>query len=141
MRVADINTFREYQKRVAVIVDEMHVKDDLVYDKHTGSLNGFANLGDSSCMLSSVGEVVQTKKNVGLLQKTGSVFGTATQTPCLSRNECGRKCGWALHHLQLQLRLRSHIPPAYAQPSKTDQRADHQQVYRLQIERMETAIR
>ena len=46
MRVAEINTCCEYQRCVALIMDEMHVKNDLVYDKHTGSLIGFANIGD-----------------------------------------------------------------------------------------------
>ena len=27
-------------------MDEMHVKEDLVFDKHTGALVGFTNLGD-----------------------------------------------------------------------------------------------
>lgn len=31
---------------VFIIMDEMHVKEDLVYDKHTGELIGFTNLGD-----------------------------------------------------------------------------------------------
>jgi len=26
-------------------MDEMHIYDDLVYDKHTGALLGFTNLG------------------------------------------------------------------------------------------------
>ena len=27
-------------------MDEMHIKEDLVYNKHTGELVGFVNLGD-----------------------------------------------------------------------------------------------
>lgn len=29
-----------------LLLDEMHVRQDLVYDKHTGALTGFCNLGD-----------------------------------------------------------------------------------------------
>lgn len=31
---------------IAIVVDEMHIKEDLVYDKHTGELIGFTNLGE-----------------------------------------------------------------------------------------------
>ena len=31
---------------VSVIIDEMYIKEDLVFDKHTGSLTGFTDLGD-----------------------------------------------------------------------------------------------
>ena len=30
---------------MVLILDEMHIKEDLVYDKHTGELVGFTNLG------------------------------------------------------------------------------------------------
>ena len=29
-------------------MDEVHIKDDLVYDKHEGTLVGFVNLGDTN---------------------------------------------------------------------------------------------
>ena len=29
-----------------MIIDEVYIKEDLVYDKHSGSLVGFVNLGD-----------------------------------------------------------------------------------------------
>ena len=32
-------------------MDEMHIKRDLVYDKHTGELIGFTNLGDMNMHL------------------------------------------------------------------------------------------
>ena len=31
---------------VALLLDEVHIKEDLVYDKHSGSLIGFANIRD-----------------------------------------------------------------------------------------------
>ena len=31
---------------VILVIDEVHIKDDLVYDKHSGVLIGFVNLGD-----------------------------------------------------------------------------------------------
>jgi hypothetical protein len=45
-RAAKIESCEEYQKCVIMLMDEMYVKDELVYDKHTGHVMGFVNLGD-----------------------------------------------------------------------------------------------
>ena len=37
MSVAQIKTCPEREKYVALLMDEMHIKSDLVYDKHTGT--------------------------------------------------------------------------------------------------------
>ena len=31
-----------------LLLDEMHIREDLVFDKHTGAMVGFGNLGDIS---------------------------------------------------------------------------------------------
>ena len=36
---------------VSVIIDEMYIKEDLFFDKHTGSLTGFTDLGDVGNLL------------------------------------------------------------------------------------------
>ena len=46
MQAANINESPEWQKYVALVFDEMYIKEDLVYSKHTGSLIGFSNIGD-----------------------------------------------------------------------------------------------
>ena len=46
LEAAHILTCPEYEKNVVITMDEMHVKEDLVFDKHTGALVGFTNLGD-----------------------------------------------------------------------------------------------
>ena len=46
MNAANIHSCEEWQKCVALIFDEMHIREDLVYDKHSGALIGFANLGE-----------------------------------------------------------------------------------------------
>ena len=33
-------------KNVGILMDEVHIRDDLVYDKHEGNLVGFVNVGD-----------------------------------------------------------------------------------------------
>ena len=41
-----------YTLYIGIVMDEVHVKDDLVYDKHSGRLIGFTNLGDTNnCLL------------------------------------------------------------------------------------------
>ncbi len=44
----------EFQKGVVILIDEMYVKEDLVYDMHTGALIGFANLGDINTHLLAI---------------------------------------------------------------------------------------
>ena len=51
MEAAKIDTLEEYQKCVACIMDEMHVKEDLVFSKQTGSLISFTNLGSVNDLL------------------------------------------------------------------------------------------
>ena len=46
MDAANIQTCEEWQKCVVLVFDEMHIREDLVYDKHSGALIGFANLGE-----------------------------------------------------------------------------------------------
>jgi len=41
-----IDFSKEGNRYVALLLDEVHLKEDLVYDKHSGSLIGFANMGD-----------------------------------------------------------------------------------------------
>ena len=46
MLAAKVSTCPEWEKFVVVLMDEMYIKEDLVYNKHTGTLIGFVNLGD-----------------------------------------------------------------------------------------------
>lgn len=39
--VAKLNSCREFEKCVVMLMDEMYIKEELVYDKHSGSLVGF----------------------------------------------------------------------------------------------------
>ena len=45
--IVDIaNLSVELHKYVTLIMDEIYIKSDLVYDKHEGTLVGFVNIGD-----------------------------------------------------------------------------------------------
>ena len=41
-------TAEDWAKCVCLVMDEMYVKEDLVYNKHSGELVGFANLGETN---------------------------------------------------------------------------------------------
>ena len=43
---AKIDTIPDYQKHVCLIFDEVKIKEDLVFNKHTGELIGFTNIGE-----------------------------------------------------------------------------------------------
>lgn len=45
-KAADIDSCPERDKCVNLLLDEMHIRQDLVFDKHTGQMIGFTNLGD-----------------------------------------------------------------------------------------------
>ena len=46
MSAPEVAESEDWQKNVILILDEMHIREDLVYDKHTGALIRFANLGN-----------------------------------------------------------------------------------------------
>lgn len=45
---ADVDNCLEREKCTVVVIDEIYIKEDLVYNKHTGALVGFANLGETN---------------------------------------------------------------------------------------------
>ena len=71
MAVADVGRIPDWQKYVVVLMDEMHIREDLIYDKHTGALLGFTNLGDINSHLDSFERSVETNTiSESLLAKT-----------------------------------------------------------------------
>ena len=42
---AKLDSLPDSRKYVTILLDEMKVKEDLVYDKHSGEIIGFTNLG------------------------------------------------------------------------------------------------
>ena len=41
VEVANLNTCEEKDKYAIILMDEMHIKEDLVYDKHSGNTDTF----------------------------------------------------------------------------------------------------
>ena len=56
---AGLDRCPEREKYVILLLDEMHIRHDLVFDKHTGNLIGFTNLGDISDHLSEFEQTLQ----------------------------------------------------------------------------------
>lgn len=46
MKAAKVGSCPEREKCTILLLDEMRIREDLVFDKHTGAMVGFANLGD-----------------------------------------------------------------------------------------------
>ena len=46
MKAAKIGNFEEYKIHVILLLDEMHIREDLFFGKNTGTLVSFVNLGD-----------------------------------------------------------------------------------------------
>lgn len=66
----------ELNKYVVLVLDEMYLREDLVYDKHSGALIGFANIGDTNQHLLQFEQLLQQedKFNNEALAKTMFVF-------------------------------------------------------------------
>ncbi len=62
MRAPEIANAEEWQKIVILLLDEMHIRDDLVYDKHTGALVGFSDLGDINAHLNAFEQSLSADK-------------------------------------------------------------------------------
>lgn len=46
MQAADIGKCSDWQKLVVILMDEMYIREGLVYKKQTGELVGFVDNGD-----------------------------------------------------------------------------------------------
>ena len=62
--VADLS--KDLNRYVVFVIDEMHVKEELVYDKHEGSLIGFVNLGNINNQLLQL-EAAMSQETGGML--------------------------------------------------------------------------
>ena len=53
----------EWKKCVVLVMDEMYLKEDLFYDKHSGALVGFANLGETNEHLLKFHREIESSKD------------------------------------------------------------------------------
>ena len=47
-------------KYVIIVMDEIYIKNDMVYDKHEGSLIGFVNIGDTNNQILEFEAIINT---------------------------------------------------------------------------------
>ena len=74
VQTSKILTSPEHERFVAVVYDEMHIKADLVYNKHTGELVGFCNIGDINNTLLQVEKSLEEKDPRPELAKSMLVY-------------------------------------------------------------------
>ena len=92
MQAANLASCQEWQRLVILLLDEMHIKEDLVYEKHSGRMIGFTNLGDINNSLLAFERAVEHNEDSELVlakMMTGMVRGSFTplrfayaQFPC-----------------------------------------------------------
>ena len=74
MEAAEVSTCPEHNRCVILLLDEMHVREDLVYDKHKGELIGFTNLGDINDHLDAYEKALSGDQEPPSLAKSVLVF-------------------------------------------------------------------
>ena len=70
MAAANISSLSEHEKCVSIIMDEMHVREGLVYDKHSGALLGFTDLGNVNNLLMEFEHSLSLDQHTENLSKT-----------------------------------------------------------------------
>ena len=82
MAAANLSTCHEWQKLTVLLLDEMHIREDLVYDKHSGAMVGFTNLGDiNSHLLAFEQSVIQDKSEESLAKTMMAMMVRGLFTP------------------------------------------------------------
>ena len=60
---SQVSTTEDWAKCVCLVMDEMYVKEDLVYNKHFGELVGFVNLGETKHQLLQFQKDIEGEKD------------------------------------------------------------------------------
>ena len=75
LHAAKVDTCPERKKCAMLLLDEMHIREDIVFDKHSGKMIGFANLGEINEHLSAFERSIHDDKSASpQLAKTMMVF-------------------------------------------------------------------
>ena len=69
-----VKTCPERNKQVILLLDEMHIREDLVFDKHSGRLIGFTDLGEINNHLIYFEQSISNVDYTPKLAKTMMVF-------------------------------------------------------------------
>ena len=74
MDLAKLSTCDDYQKHVGILIVEIYIREELIYSKHKGCLEGFANLGNINKRLLKYEKALNDCTNESSLAKTMIVF-------------------------------------------------------------------
>ena len=70
-----VDTCPEREKCTILLIDQMHIREDVVYDKHSGELIGFTNMANISNSLAQLERSMSESNEYGpSLAKSMSVF-------------------------------------------------------------------
>ena len=90
MKASNIASCPPYEKLVALLLDEMHIKEGLVFDKHAGRIIGFTDLGEINNHLATFQKMIEDTDNTSpilansvLVIMVKGLF-SKLQFPCLS---------------------------------------------------------
>lgn len=97
MEVAKVRCCPEKEKNVTLLLDEIHVKEDLAYDKHSGAMIRFANLGDI---------------NNHLLQFESSL-GRQANVSSIGKEHDGIHGSWLIQHIAVSICTISPCKPVW----------------------------
>lgn len=65
IQASHVSSTAEWAKCICLVMDEMYIKEDLVYSKHSGELVGFVNLGDINTQLLHFQKDVEGERDNG----------------------------------------------------------------------------
>ena len=75
MQAAGVGKCPEWQHLVVLLLDEMYIREDLVYNKHSGKLTGFVDLGEvNNHLLAFERKVLGQMEDEPVLAKTVMAF-------------------------------------------------------------------
>ena len=75
MKAAKVSTCPERDRSVTLLLDEMHIRQDIVFDRHSGQIIGFTNLGDiNSHLLDFEQSITNSSTSLPKQAKSMAVF-------------------------------------------------------------------
>ena len=74
MKAAEIDVCPDRDRNVLLLIDEMYIKEGLVYDKHKGNFIGFCNLGSINQHLTAYEDAINKSHEAPAIAKTITVF-------------------------------------------------------------------
>ena len=75
MRVAKVDAMQDFQKCVCITIDEMHIWEGLVFNKNTGAMVEYTDLGDVN------NQLLKFERSLTATQSTSPSSACTTTNP------------------------------------------------------------